>query len=367
MTISIWALLPWLLGGGALSWLSPERWRLVVWLVSSYALLGWLSPRSALAFLVLTLAVYAAAVAGRRQLPWAFSGGIAALVLTLLVYRLVPLRDAGAPLDVFLVGFAFALPRAVHYLVETYKGSLPAHHLGHFAAYIAFMPTLSIGPIHRFEPFMRECRRLRWDPGLLSMGTERLLIGLIKIVFLGNYVVSMLAASWVAGLAPGAGRSYAEMWVHTLNLYFQFAGWSEVAVAVALLWGIRIEENFSSPLLATNLSVFWRRWHMSLSSWCRDYVYVPVLTVTRWPLAAIAASMVVMALWHEASWNYVAWGLFNACGIAAWHGFQRLKPYLPALPAFWRPVAPVVSWALTIHFIFFGFALSSGAWWHWIR
>jgi len=120
--------------------------------------------------------------------------------------------------------------------------------------------------------------------------------------------------------------------------------------------GFNIRENFNWPLLARNIVDFWQRWHVSLSSWCRDYIFTPVLSVTRRPLVAVLAAMIVLGLWHDLSLRYVLWGAYHGTGIAAFRWFDAKAGYridsLPAAPAAaWRVFAIVI----TVHFVLFSF------------
>ena len=155
---------------------------------------------------------------------------------------------------------------------------------------------------------------------------------------------------------------YLECVAFGANIYFQFAGYSSVAIGFALLLGFRIIENFDHPFLRPNISAFWRCWHISLSSWCRDYVYMPVAASTRSVALGAVASMVVIGLWHEISLRYLAWGLYHAGGILVWQGFQRVKRRLPRTRAQWaRLAATAAAVALTFNFVMLSFAITKEA------
>ncbi len=108
------------------------------------------------------------------------------------------------------------------------------------------------------------------------------------------------------------------------NAYVQFAGFSDVAIGLSLLIGIRVPENFESPFLASNLNEFWKRYHISLSAWCRDYVFTPLLSLTRRPVVAVVGAMLVLGLWHEWSTHYLVWGALQGVGALIWHRFGRV-------------------------------------------
>jgi D-alanyl-lipoteichoic acid acyltransferase DltB (MBOAT superfamily) len=149
-------------------------------------------------------------------------------------------------------------------------------------------------------------------------------------VILANGLVSVWFAGWIAERFPDPTpvAEYLDCFRYGLNLYLQFAGFSDVAIGFGLLLGFRIAENFRSPFLAPNIAEFWRRWHITLSSWCRDYVYMPVAASTRRPVPAILAAMLVLGLWHELSPRFLAWGLYHGAGIAVFRVFDRARPAL---------------------------------------
>jgi alginate O-acetyltransferase complex protein AlgI len=134
-----------------------------------------------------------------------------------------------------------------------------------------------------------------------------------------------------------------------------------VAIGFARLLGFRMMENFDSPLIKPNVQRFWGAWHMSLTSWCRDYIYTPVFSLTRARSLGILASMAVLGLWHEFTLRYLAWGLYNGAGIVAWHQWRKLAGerlersllHRPALARAWHLLAVLI----TVHFIFLGFVL----------
>ncbi|MGH6961897.1 MAG: MBOAT family O-acyltransferase, partial [Dongiaceae bacterium] len=159
----------------------------------------------------------------------------------------------------------------------------------------------------------------------------------------------------------GALAAYLTMLQQGLNGYLQFAGYSDVAIGCALLLGYRVMENFRWPLLQRNISEFWKAWHISLSSWCRDYVYMLVVSFTRRPALAVLATMLVIGLWHEASSRYIVWGAYNGLGIVAWQQVQTVKRWLPQgsfrEAGWYRIGAHALAALVTFHFVMFGFVL----------
>jgi alginate O-acetyltransferase complex protein AlgI len=261
------------------------------------------------------------------------------------------------------LGLSYYALRCIHYLVERYKVSLPPHDFVDFVSYLFFLPTLIAGPIHRFADFVRDQRRMRWDSEKFSVGLERILYGYVKITFLANYLVSNRLAHYVADLGDDrvSLAAYLTMLQQGLNGYLQFAGYSDIAIGCGLLLGYRVMENFRWPLLQKNISDFWKAWHISLSSWCREYVYMLVVSFTRRPALAVLATMLVIGLWHEASLRYVVWGAYNGLGIVVWQRFQSAKARLPEWPFLqaqgFRLTAHALAVLVTFHFVMFGFVL----------
>jgi alginate O-acetyltransferase complex protein AlgI len=160
--------------------------------------------------------------------------------------------------------------------------------------------------------------------------------------------------------APLALVYYLEVVRGGLNIYFQFSGFADVAIGFSLLLGYRVMENFNWPYLQKNIAAFWRCWHISLTSWCRDYVYLPTLGVTRNPIIASYSTFMVIGLWHEISLRYVLWALYHATGVLIWRGFQRLKRRL-RLPRIRggavQTLVDGISILSTVHFVWFGLVI----------
>ncbi|MCC6502850.1 MAG: MBOAT family protein, partial [Deltaproteobacteria bacterium] len=320
--------LAWVAATVALYWAAPRAIRHYLVSASTALFLLVLSPVSFVVLAVFTLLAYVPVRYNRQSMAGALfaAGGVAAVFVWF---------KSGISLGGPLVptGFGYYTLRALHYTFDSMKRSLPAHTFAQFLSYMFFLPTLVTGPINRFQEFHRNLSRYRFDSELFSKGLERLLYGAVKIVVLANYEVSHILRLRVESLSGSHEvlAAYLECVRWGLNLYFQFSGYSDIAVGFAMLLGFRIAENFNYPFLATNIGDFWRRWHISLSDWCRDYIYKLVLSVGRRPWAAVIASMLVLGVWHELSFRYLVWGVYHGAGIALWQGFQRVKPLLPSV------------------------------------
>lgn len=240
-------------------------------------------------------------------------------MLRLVVSMLLPLSvlivyKAGHRFENWVIplGMSYYAFRQMHVAFEQYKGELRTISLEAYFEYLLFLPVLLIGPIHRIGEMQRSLRRQKWQPAFFSEGLERILYGLAKITFVGNYIFSYKVPLWANMLHSGPLHMYVRVIGFACNAYAQFSGFSDVAIGMGLLWGIKVMENFNYPFMATNMQEFWTRWHISLSSWCRDYIFHPIMALSRNRWLALVAAMLVLALWHEVSWRYVAWGAFHS-------------------------------------------------------
>jgi len=349
--------LVWVAGAVGAAWLPPRRWRGWVLAATCGLFLGVYSPWSLLALAAVT-GVTGLAVINARGRHGGVLAAIAACLAALLAYRIaIPPESAGR--EAFLLGFAFYILRAAHLLLESYAGRVSDVRWSQIIPWLWFLPTVQVGPIHRFGPFQRDLQRRRWDWQLVADGLERMVFGSAKIVILADYLVGNKLLFWIQKLdAGGWWYHYLDSLRYGLQLYFKFAGYSDVAIGFALLIGFRVIENFNYPFLATDIGDFWRRWHMSLSSWCRDYVYLPVVSLTRMPAVAAMASMLVLGVWHELSWRYLLWGVWHGAGIAMCQSWQQtvLAARLNSgrlVPA-WAPAARFI----TLNFVILSFTLT---------
>jgi alginate O-acetyltransferase complex protein AlgI len=357
------ALLAWLALGVAAGWLAPARWRTCGLLAAGAGLLAWFSPLSLAALAVATLTSYAAprlrrgrTLAVRATIVAVAGGYLFLLWATQAAWSEGGLLGAALPL-----GMAYYVLRIVHYLAEMDRDGFREHSLYDYALYQFLPATLFVGPIHRFDEFLRDLRRRRWDSGGFSLGASRVLWGLVQVVLIGGTLV-------IAKLTPKAALTPMEPWVRVYvdallfwaRLYFLFNGFSDIAIGFARMMGFEVRENFNRPYLARNIGDFWRRWHMSLSSWCRDYVYMPVLALGRNHTAAAAVSMVVLGLWHAVSLHYLLWGLYHGLGLAVWRAFStRTARVFERLPPAGQAAWTLAARVATLHFVIFSFAVTS--------
>ncbi|MGC3944200.1 MAG: MBOAT family O-acyltransferase [Chryseolinea sp.] len=228
------------------------------------------------------------------------------------------------------LGMSYYIFRNIHYTVECFQGRIRNESLLYYLAYNFFLPVLIIGPINRYPEFVRDWERRRFNADYFSLGLQRMLFGISKIVIIGNYILTTKMGAFIGGLNESHAwlKAYLETIQMVLNAYFQFAGYSDIAIGISLLLGFRIMENFNFPFLATNMQEFWSRYHMSLSAFCRDYIYTPIASLYRKPVLGIFVTMIIIGVWHEVTLAFVFWGLIQATGIYLAYLFRNTQiPY----------------------------------------
>lgn len=244
-----------------------------------------------------------------------------------------------AALDDATPGIAIAVPlgisyytfKLIHYAVETARGNIRDRSLATFFCYVFLFPIFTAGPIERFDHFLSNiAARFDWQD--VAEGVTRIAFGLIKIFIFAKLVQPGILGLGLpkTALALDAGLgNYAtwQVWAFLiltyLYAYLDFSAYSDIAIGASRLFGIRIMENFRLPILAVNISDFWKRWHMTLAGWCQNYVYLPVLARTRTPYAAVFATFTTMGLWHGATAGWVMWGLYHASCVALYMTWAR--------------------------------------------
>ena len=201
------------------------------------------------------------------------------------------------------------------YAADVYRGDVPPQKNPiDFAMYITMFPQLIAGPIVRYREIAPALKERRHSIGLCAAGAQRFLIGLGKKVILADSLAALSAAAWGA-----AAQSILSAWLgavsFALQIYFDFSGYSDMAIGLGKLFGFSFSENFRYPYLAASITDFWRRWHISLSAWFRDYLYIPLggNRVPRWRwLLNLVIVWGATGFWHGAAWNFILWGLYFA-------------------------------------------------------
>ena len=231
------------------------------------------------------------------------------------------------------IGISYYAFKLVHYAIEVGRGRIPEHRLSDALVWATLFPAFSAGPIERFDHFLAQ-RHERPDAELVAAGMTRILHGLVKKVFFADLILLSLAGSPTELVNHLDTTSTLSVWgfcfVMYLWAYLDFSAYSDIAIGASKLFGIELMENFDWPILAGNLSQFWKRWHMTLAGWCQAYVYLPSVGLTRNPYLATYATFLVMGLWHGAALNWLFWGLFHGTGVATnltWNRYKRRRKW----------------------------------------
>lgn len=219
--------------------------------------------------------------------------------------------------DLILLGGAYFTLRQIHVVSDWWISPQSKPSFNDYLGYQLFLPVLAAGPIHRCGPFLRQLRRRRNDPRELIEGAERLLIGAFQYTFFGSWLMNRLLNGVAATLPLQTGplREFVLSAGDWMTLYFLFAGLSSMSIGLALMMGVRIEENFNRPWLAKDLPDFWNRWHMSLTSFSRDYVFRPVSAWIGSGVLGAFSAMLFIGIWHGSSMYWVVWGIWQGIGV----------------------------------------------------
>jgi alginate O-acetyltransferase complex protein AlgI len=229
--------------------------------------------------------------------------------------------QVSVPRVILPIGISFFTFHAISYVVDVYRGDAVAQKSPvHAALYLLLFPQLIAGPIIRYRDIADQLAKRAVEIDDFAAGVRRFVIGLSKKVLIANVVA--VPADRIFGLPAGElapGHAWLGITCYTLQIYFDFSGYSDMAIGLGRMFGFRFPENFRWPYIADTVQGFWRRWHISLSTWFRDYLYVP-LGGNRASPARVYANLVTVfflcGLWHGASWNFVIWGLFHGTFLA---------------------------------------------------
>ncbi|WP_454684060.1 MBOAT family O-acyltransferase [Ancylobacter moscoviensis] len=213
------------------------------------------------------------------------------------------------------LGISFFTFHAISYLVDVYRHKARAN--GRFeeiAVYITMFPQLVAGPIVRYSTIAHRIRARRTTLGRVSAGLRIFVIGLSWKVLIADEVAPIVSAVFDSTSTPNLGEAWLGVSAYALQIYFDFGGYSNMAIGLALAMGLKFPRNFNLPYGALSITDFWRRWHMSLSSWFRDYVYIPLGGNRRGHVSTAVNLWTVFllcGLWHGASWTFVIWGVHH--------------------------------------------------------
>ena len=356
-------------------YVSPARARSALILVFSYAFYGWWRPGFLALLVAVTVASYAVALAigaardERTRYRYLFAGvtlnllalayfkyanfGVASFNVALARFGLEPMAWATVLLP---VGLSFYIFHAISYLVDIYRREAPpARNLIDFAAFIALFPHLVAGPVLRYHLLAAQFRDRVDSFDNFGRGCVIFMIGFCKKVLIADAVAPLADAAFGA-TAPTLADAWLGTVAYTVQLFFDFSGYTDMAIGLALMIGFVFPANFNDPYTSRSITEFWKRWHMSLSNWLREYLYVALGGNRKGSVRTyvnLFLTMLLGGLWHGANWTFVLWGMWHGVILVAERYWtERMgKPLLPA----WLGVAR------TMVLVMFGWVLFRAA------
>jgi alginate O-acetyltransferase complex protein AlgI len=338
-------------------YLTPDRFKSWTILIGSHAFYAWWRADFLVLFVAVTAWAYACGLMiekwegqARQKIPL-FLGVVGCLsVLGIFKYlnffidsfaELLGTTPDGLGVHwrlILPIGISFYIFQAVGYVIDVYRKDTPAtRNFVDFAAFIALFPQLIAGPILRFRDLADQFESRTHSLAMFCSGMYVFTIGLSKKVLLADAIAP------IADHAFGVpGVTMTEAWLgaatYTLQLYFDFSGYSDMAIGLGLMMGFKFMKNFDTPYVSTSITEFWQRWHISLSTWLRDYLYIPLGGNRKGKLRTYVNLIVVMllgGLWHGANWTFVIWGGWHGTWLAAERatGWSKVaRNYAVALP-----------------------------------
>ena len=280
-------------------------------------------------------------------------------VLSIIHLKLNSFEPRHLPLGISFFSFA-----AISYIIDVSRGNVrAAKNLINFSLYSGFFPKLIAGPIVRYKDVSEQIVSRGPDVALFSSGVQRFIIGLGKKVLIANSLSVVVDKTFV--LAPDyltSGVAWLGIICYSLQIYFDFSGYSDMAIGLGRMFGFRFLENFDHPYIAKSIKEFWRKWHISLSSWFRDYLFLPLAYSVSRKLKqekylfirtdkiiyviAVSVTFLLCGFWHGASWNFAIWGLWHGCFLAfeqVWFG-KVLKKFWVPLKHIYVIIVLVIGW-----------------------
>jgi D-alanyl-lipoteichoic acid acyltransferase DltB (MBOAT superfamily) len=363
--------LPVVLAGFFLLGRLHRSWACIWLLVASLAFYGWWSPRH-LVLLLASIAInfaFGRAISGALQrgagaraahllaagvtvdlalLAWFKYANFLVGTAGLLTSRHLPVLDLVLPL-----GISFFTFTQIAYLVDARRGLVSECNPVHYALFVTYFPHLIAGPILHHKEMMPQFSRAGASMARaenFAVGTTIFAIGLCKKVLIADRLSPFVAPTFDA--VPAAGPTFFVAWgaalAYTFQLYFDFSGYSDMAIGVSRLFGIRLPLNFASPYKSLNIVDFWRRWHITLSRFLRDYLYIAFGGNRRGPARRhvnLLATMILGGLWHGAGWTFVAWGALHGVYLVLNHAWRSVRAR-SGLPA-GTPATRLIAWSAT--------------------
>lgn len=358
---------------------TPSRWRQLVFTTFSYIFYGWWNPWFVLLMGTGTVVDYycgriiTAPGASQKQRKFGLLFSIISNLLVLAFFKyagwamnsvaygaqLLGLPGFETPdfiqRIVLPVGISFYVFQSLSYCIDLYRGHAPpAKTLGHFACFVSLYPHLVAGPIVRYGSIAHQLGERPHSVEGFSYGLARFTVGFSKKIMLADPVGVIADAAFNAGPGNlGVVGAWVGVIAYAFQIYFDFSAYSDMAVGLGRMFGLRIVENFNSPYLSASITEFWRRWHISLSTFLRDYLYIPLGGNRKGPARTYVNLMMVMViggLWHGASWTFLVWGAIHGLMLA----LERMSGKRPLYGPLPRPVRVGITFViLLVTWVFF--------------
>ena len=334
----------------AVYFLSPWKLKNAVLLLSSLVFYGWGEPKL-LFLMIFTIVLFwgcglaMGRAGGQRQKKFWLLVSVIISVALLGLFKYADffigtfnsLTGLGLPMLrlALPVGISFYTFQCLSYTVDVYRGQVPPQrNIISFGAYVSMFPQLIAGPIVRYSDIARQLENRSHSREGFFLGLRRFLVGLGKKVILADNFALLMKL-----FRESEEKSLLFFWMYAVafafNIYFDFSGYSDMAIGLGRMFGFDFPENFNYPYLSKSITEFWRRWHMTLGSWFRDYVYIPMggnrVSRDRWVFNILTVWMLT-GLWHGAAWNFVLWGLFFGVMLM----IEKWVPALQKLPGLLR-------------------------------
>ena len=273
-----------------------------------------------------------------------------AALLTDAAKKLMP---GAPPLGISFFAFEF-----VHYLYEVRRGGDPIRHPVKFLLFSIFFPSLVAGPIKRYSQFLASLTEgsRKIVASNFSIGLSRIAIGFAKKVAIADNLTFYIDQQQPHFATIGLFDRWVLLACIALRILFDFSGYSDIAIGTAKLFGVDLPENFNWPYLARNIQDFWQRWHISLSSWIRDYIYIPLGGSRHGPVRRVTNGLIAFGLcglWHGPAWNFVVWGLYHGIGLALCATYEKIPVIGPVISGLIKK-EPAVGFVLTQLFVWLG-------------
>jgi alginate O-acetyltransferase complex protein AlgI len=317
-------------------WLMPKRLRVMTLLfcgIAYYAYAGVLYL-----VLILTLSLIAYAGATRRNF---FLFTIILLILTLMYFKYIS--------GILPLGISFYMFELIHYLVEARRGTISANNIKTFLTFVFFFPTRMSGPIKRYGEFDEQTRDIRFAPKYLYYGILLIILGFFQKIVIADPLIPITGALNTPDVLSGSFDTFFRLSLYSIRIYADFMGLTNIAMGSAFLFGILVPRNFNYPYLKPNIALFWRNWHMSLSNWTRDYVYIPLGGSRNGESRTFINLFIVMfiiGIWHGSTLNFAAWGIYHGAGLAV----HRLWSIYS--PSIWKNISGWLRYGLGVFFTF---------------